>query len=232
MKHLFFAAVTFGIISGTPQLVKAQANVNIEQLSANGKSEPKKAPSPKFIENIQINPLSVSAQVEDKDVALVEKNRPVAETSLSNAALSSIEKFSSLQFKYAMLMDVDVESVSNTDLYNFIEDWWATRYRYGGQDKKGIDCSAFCGKLYSEVYHINLDRMAKDQFKQCEKISDEDLKEGDLVFFNTRGGVSHVGMYLGNKHFVHSSVKSGVTISSLEEDYYSRRFISGGRISK
>jgi cell wall-associated NlpC family hydrolase len=51
-----------------------------------------------------------------------------------------------------------------------------------------------------------------------------------LVFFNTSGGVSHVGLYLGNNYFVHSSLNGGVTISSLKEDYYSRKFISGGRI--
>jgi lipoprotein Spr len=51
------------------------------------------------------------------------------------------------------------------------------------------------------------------------------------VFFNTRGGVSHVGVYLGNGYFVHSSVHSGVTINSLDEDYYSRKYIGGGRLN-
>ena len=84
----------------------------------------------------------------------------------------------------------------------------------------------------TNVYGVNLDRTAREQFRQCEKIANEDLKEGDLVFFNTRGGVSHVGFYLGNNYFVHSSVHTGVTISSLTDDYYSKKFISGGRICK
>jgi lipoprotein Spr len=63
-------------------------------------------------------------------------------------------------------------------------------------------------------------------------VANEDLQEGDLVFFNTRGGISHVGLYLGNNYFVHSSTSGGVTISSLTDDYYSKKFLSGGRVKK
>jgi lipoprotein Spr len=55
---------------------------------------------------------------------------------------------------------------------------------------------------------------------------------GDLVFFNTRGGVSHVGVYLTNNHFVHSSSRNGVMISSLDDSYYSKKFIGGGRVNQ
>ncbi len=53
--------------------------------------------------------------------------------------------------------------------------------------------------------------------------------EGDLVFFNTRGGVSHVGVYITNGYFVHSAASDGVMISNLEDSYFLRRFIGGGR---
>ncbi len=127
-------------------------------------------------------------------------------------------------------MDIEVEAIANTKLYEAIEEWWGTRYRYGGTTKKGIDCSAFTGTLYSQAYNTNLPRTARDQYAQCDKISRDALQEGDLVFFNTRGGVSHVGLYLGNGYFAHSSTKNGVTISSLDEDYYNRKYIGGGRI--
>jgi lipoprotein Spr len=55
--------------------------------------------------------------------------------------------------------------------------------------------------------------------------------EGDLVFFNTRGGVSHVGVYITNGNFVHSASSEGVMTSNLEDAYYSRRFIGGGRVN-
>ena len=81
------------------------------------------------------------------------------------------------------------------------------------------------------MYGIALPRTAKDQYGISEKIFRDDLQEGDLVFFNTRGGVSHVGVYLGNNYFVHSSVHDGVTISSLNDAYYNSKFITGGRVT-
>jgi cell wall-associated NlpC family hydrolase len=75
-----------------------------------------------------------------------------------------------------------------------------------------------------------LPRTARNQYAACNKVKREDLLEGDLVFFNTRGGVSHVGIYLGNGYFAHSSVHSGVTVSSLNDKYYSSKFIIGGRL--
>jgi cell wall-associated NlpC family hydrolase len=122
-----------------------------------------------------------------------------------------------------------VETLGNTALLEFIDEWWATRYLYGGTSKSGIDCSSFSGKLQQEVYSNTMPRTARAQYEVCDKIKAEDLEQGDLVFFNTTGGVSHVGVYLGNHQFVHSSCSNGVTISSLMETYYNRKFIIGGR---
>jgi lipoprotein Spr len=142
---------------------------------------------------------------------------------------SLIEKLSSLQYKYAMMMDVDVESLKNLTLLGFIDDWFGTRYRYGGETKRGIDCSALTGALLLAVYGFNMPRTAREQYEATEHISKNELKEGDLVFFNTRGGVSHVGVYLDNDYFVQAS-SHGVTISNLDDHYYSKRFICGGRV--
>ncbi|MEO6718927.1 MAG: NlpC/P60 family protein [Ferruginibacter sp.] len=226
MKHLFFVAVATGIFSGTSISVKAQVNVNIERPGVKTKS----ARLPKFIEDIELIPQASAASLPVEPVWSGDLTANNSKTT-SGGSVKNIEESSTLQFKYAMMMNREVESITNTALYAFIDDWWATRYRYGGTDRSGIDCSAFTGKLLLQVYGISAPRTAKDQFDICEKISDEDLAEGDLVFFNTRGGVSHVGLYLGNKYFAHSSVHGGVTISSLSDDYYSKKYISGGRIT-
>lgn len=120
--------------------------------------------------------------------------------------------------------------MTNLMLYQFIETWIHTPYRFGGSSLSGTDCSGFVGQLYRTVYQSELPRMAAEQYRICpRKLSQEDLQEGDLVFFNTRGGVSHVGVYLGNGYFTHSGIKEGVTISRLDEGYYHKRFLGGGR---
>ena len=108
------------------------------------------------------------------------------------------------------------------------------KYSYGGNDKSGIDCSAFVQKAYEEVFCTELVRTARDQFHSCRMIWDIDnLIEGDLVFFRTRGKrISHVGIYLANNFFVHASSTGGVMISSLTEAYWSKRFAGAGKIPK
>ncbi len=228
MNHLFFVAVATGIFSGTTISVKAQTNVNIERFA--DRVPPKK--SPKFIDNIEMKPEASNNVVIVADEKAASHESNVNTPSVTKAGfVGNIEQCSHLQFKYAMMMDREVESIANYPLYSFIEEWWGTRYQYGGSDKNGIDCSAFTGKLLSDVFGANVSRTAKEQYDVSEKLAIEDLQEGDLVFFNTRGGVSHVGLYLGNNYFVHSSTNAGVTISSLEDGYYQKKFISGGRIS-
>ncbi len=182
----------------------------------------------KFIEDIQVIPGASSGEQLSTQPKVAKKT--VTETDNSTVATtSSIEKCSSLQFKYSLLLDTTVEAITNLKLYNFIDDWMNTRYRYGGTGRSGIDCSAFTDTLINNVYGINLPRTAREQCDVCKRLFRDELQEGDLVFFNTRGGISHVGVYLGNNYFVHSSIR-GVTISSLLEDYYNRKFICGGRI--
>ncbi|TAL43619.1 MAG: NlpC/P60 family protein, partial [Chitinophagaceae bacterium] len=81
------------------------------------------------------------------------------------------------------------------------------------------------------VYGISLARTARDQYRNSSRISRTHLQQGDLLFFNTRGGVSHVGVYLQNNKFVHASTSGGVTISDLYDPYWLRRFVGVGRLN-
>jgi cell wall-associated NlpC family hydrolase len=108
-----------------------------------------------------------------------------------------------------------------------------TPYKYGGTTKRGIDCSAFTQKVFRNALSVDLNRTAREQFKEGETISSiDDLHFGDLVFFNTRRRVrpGHVGIYIGDHLFAHSSSRYGVTVSTLDHNYYSRRFMGGRRI--
>lgn len=150
---------------------------------------------------------------------------------VASGAYLITEQCKKIQFKFGMILNRDVESLSNTRLFSFIDEWWNTKYKYGGTGRNGIDCSAFTGLLMSTVFSSTLPRTAREQYKVCNKVSKDKLVEGDLVFFNTTGGVSHVGFYLGGGYFVHASVSQGITINNLDETYYRSRFIGGGRLA-
>lgn len=139
-------------------------------------------------------------------------------------------ELSPLQVKYAVLLNTSAEEVRNEKMFEFIDDWYGTPYRLGGTTKKGIDCSAFTQFLFAGVYGLSIPRTAREQYKLTIRISRTELKEGDLVFFNTRGGISHVGVYLQNNKFVHASTSGGVTISDVFDPYWVRKFVGVGRL--
>jgi lipoprotein Spr len=231
MKQLLLLAIINGFILGSFTGVNAQKKVNLHR----NNSQVNQNISIKFIDGFNLKADSTS-----NTTAKFKKNSE--SNSISNYFpsskgnyLNNVENCTSIQFKYAMILNREVESINNFELFNFINQWWGTRYRFGGSDQNGIDCSGFTEKLLTNVYGSTLPRTSKEQFLSCKKVANKELVEGDLVFFNTRStrrrrkGISHVGFYLGNNYFVHSSVSEGVTINSLNEEYYKKKFVSGGK---
>lgn len=137
-----------------------------------------------------------------------------------------------MQQKYASLLGVLPTNISNYSLYHFIDEWMGVRYRLGGNTKDGIDCSAFVQRMFENVFCLDLLRTAREQFASAMSIKSMDsLMEGDLVFFKIKTTrISHVGVYLTNRRFVHASSSQGVTISSLDERYWHRYYSGGGRV--
>ncbi len=124
--------------------------------------------------------------------------------------------------------EVEVQNALVKEITNYL----GLPYKKGGDGKKGIDCSAFVVLVFKNVFGIELPRTSYEQFKLGKLITDFDsLKVGDLLFFNTTGKrASHVGIYIGNNLFAHASVKEGVTISSISDTYYKKRFNGAKRI--
>jgi cell wall-associated NlpC family hydrolase len=186
----------------------------------------------KFIDEIAVSAQSADTKKEiKKDI----RETAVKEESKQNNEILThrsreAENVSALQLKYAELLNTNAEQLQNKALLEGIDEWYGTRYRMGGTTKQGIDCSAFVGTIYLSVFGVSLPRTAKDQYHFSSHISRTELQEGDLLFFNTRGGVSHVGIYLQNNKFVHASTVKGVTISDMFEPYYLQHFIGAGRI--
>ena len=184
----------------------------------------------------EIKFLDISSETNNTEIKTSKKENhssgtqsiPADNSNYSNSS-GTTENASALQFKYAQLMNTDAQQIQNIPLYKTIDDWYGTPYKYGGSSKYGIDCSAFVQTIFISALGITLPRTAREQYNATRHISRTRLQEGDLLFFNTQGGVSHVGIYLQNNKFVHASV-SGVTISDMFEPYYVRHFVAAGRV--
>ena len=103
-------------------------------------------------------------------------------------------------------------------------------YRLGGSSVTGIDCSGFVKKIY-QFFDVELPRTAFEQSHVGLRIDRDDLAEGDLLFFNTRRPVGHVGIYIGDNKFVHAaSRKRGVRVDNLDTPYFKKRFFRAVRL--
>ncbi|MFA6807977.1 MAG: NlpC/P60 family protein [Eubacteriales bacterium] len=156
-----------------------------------------------------------------------------------NLNLKSMEKVSGDNYlscinlntvNYMGQMDkVDIEWDLRSNVVSSILNWEGVAYRYGGQSKNGVDCSALVQNVYREN-GINLPRTSYQQFREGVGIPRSNLKPGDLVFFNTGGaGASHVGVYLGKEKFI-SATKNCVMIQSLDMPYWNRTYRGSRRI--
>ena len=106
-------------------------------------------------------------------------------------------------------------------------------YRRGGTNaESGFDCSGFVRSVFEQTVGRVLPRSAREQAAATEKIDKQDLKPGDLVFFNTmRQTFSHVGIYVGDNKFIHSP-RSGksVRVEDMRDAYWERRFTGARRV--
>lgn len=187
--------------------------------------------APQFLNNISIGAGETVAEATENGEALPHIPGMYKSAQSYMFPAFTIEQGGPLQFKYAIKMDVEVERLINRDLYKFIESWWGTPYRLGGSTQNGVDCSAFTQTLMSVIYGLQIPRTAREQKAQSTVINEDQLREGDLIFFNTRGrGVNHVGIYLQDNNFVHAASSTGVMISNLNEAYWKKRLLGAGRV--
>lgn len=127
----------------------------------------------------------------------------------------------------------DAEAATSTELTNTAKQYIGTPYKYGGTDiNTGIDCSAFTQYIFSK-FGITLNRTSTAQYQQGTSVSKDNLKEGDLVFFNTSGaGISHVGIYIENGEFISATTSSGVKTDKINDPYYwGSRYVGAKRVA-
>jgi len=107
-------------------------------------------------------------------------------------------------------------------------------YRKGGASEKGMDCSGFVRTVYNRFFDIKLPYNAQAQFgfSDLEKIDPLDMQPGDLIFFTNnkkKKRITHVGVYISGRQFIHASSSQGVTVSSLDNRYWKKRFVGSKR---
>jgi probable lipoprotein NlpC len=121
--------------------------------------------------------------------------------------------------------------LGNKDLYKFITSWTGVKYRLGGLDKNGIDCSGFALLLEKDIYGLTIPRRSADQASVVDNKSLNELKEGDLIFFSFGGGeIDHVGVYLNRNYFVHASPSRGIIVDDLNLPGYQKAIVKAGTI--
>lgn len=147
------------------------------------------------------------------------KNQPTADGKVPQSR-SVLNKY------WAMAGNREVKS----RLLRQYSQWKGVRYRLGGDNLRGVDCSAFVKRTFFEQFGIELPRSTSGQQTVGHKISRDELRIGDLVLFRSGSTGRHVGIYIGNNQFVHASTRKGVTISSMDNPYWKKHYSQARRI--
>jgi probable lipoprotein NlpC len=134
--------------------------------------------------------------------------------------------------KYAGIMGIKRNDIQNGRLYHFIDEWMGVPYRFGGMGKDGVDCSGLVFLLQLQAYDQPVPRTTATQVTAIKRKYEDELKEGDLVFFDFDGKqFSHVGVYLQNGYIVHASTRKGVIIVRLHDNGIYKYFSRAGSVN-
>ncbi|MCK9407866.1 MAG: NlpC/P60 family protein [Bacteriovoracaceae bacterium] len=190
-----------------------------------GKSESKKAKKG----NIRFSSKVIEEETKEDDKKVDLKSVELRFSSVKPSTVPVAPKKETVDSKRTE--DATPGSFERQKMMDAILAWMGTPYEYGGESKSGIDCSAFSREIFRTSGGMNLPRSTEEQVKLGISVSQENLKFGDLIFFNTTGqNPSHVGIYIGDDMFAHASVSFGVTLSSLYSSYYKKRYTEARRV--
>ena len=111
-----------------------------------------------------------------------------------------------------------------------VRSWLGTPHRMGGMTRRGVDCSGLVVVLYDKLFSLKLPRTTSALMHAGQRVPRSQLAAGDLVFFKPGKKYRHVGIYLGQGDFAHTSTSRGVMISSVEEAFWKGCYLTGRRV--
>ena len=202
----------------------------------------------KDILEIEIPDLDSNVKKEKKKISTIKKRKPnkdkadlltidmpVSDKSLINDdsmedLIPNITPNAQIVLKKFAKIKQSTEPIQKKLIQSY-KNWKGTKYKLGGDSTEGIDCSGLTRRIYREVFGIELPRNSREQVKRGIKISKENLKPGDIVYFTPEGTGSHTAVYLGETLFINASSQKGVVLTTLENDYWKKYFEYGIRIN-
>ncbi|HUH34636.1 MAG TPA: NlpC/P60 family protein [Moheibacter sp.] len=174
------------------------------------------------------------------DRSFYAQSRVINKTLFAENKLNEVKPVSPKREKTAIEEITDIHKMFThsfvSQLLSEAESYLGVPYRYGGNSRKGIDCSAFVQSVF-QIFDHQLPRVSAAQSQEGYVVSNDELRAGDLVFFatNGRGRVSHVGIVHnvsdeGDVEFIHASTSQGVIVTPLKSDYWAKRYLYAKRI--
>ncbi|CAG7649048.1 hypothetical protein PAESOLCIP111_05788 [Paenibacillus solanacearum] len=142
-----------------------------------------------------------------------------------------MKKLVGFALSLTMFCSISVGSAfAETPLSSAVNAGLGSPYKWSGTTTKGFDCSGYTSWVFNKL-GIDLPHTSKGQATVGESVSKDQLRPGDLVFFNTDGkGISHVGVYVGDGKFYHSATDKGVIITKMSDSYYTKRYVTARRV--
>lgn len=175
---------------------------------------------PRFIEGIQIQTIGA-----DKSSVNFKKK--------GNAPAISIatEYCTKLHFKYAQLLNVEVEKLGDRVMLEYFEKWVNENGLNDHYRTSRVDQFGFAGVLMQDVYNWGVPESMDAQLNAYHKINKSDLQFGDMVFFGKKGKPQKTAVYLADGQIADLNEKQEIQVRALDEKYYRKNFITGCRPS-